>query len=287
MMIKRCLKVLTLMASCAALSYAQTPPPDGGVGGHAPARSQLVTSNNFQLDAVPCLGSPLPVDCQSFAPGVQEVFAFYNQSGTPFDSLTINLTFDTTNMPPGEEVGCLQSNIEPTWTIANCTNGVPINPQTGAVTLTFQQGTGGEGIGCYNNNPPTSDDPITSGNQNCLTNSFNNFWTDVGTGAQLPYVNWTQTPPPTQSSGACTYPPPPSAGIPVNQYFPWFVCGQDSWVLGIGLGQAGEFGYGPFTGTLPSMADVYANTPEPPTLLLVGAAMLAMSLFFMKKKVNA
>ncbi len=224
MMIKRCLTVLALMASCAVFSYAQT---DGGIGGHAPARSQLVTSNNFSLTAVPCTGSPLPADCAAFPAGVQEIFSFYNQSGTPFDALTIHLKFDTVGLPAGEEVGCLPANIEPTWTIANCIAGVPIDPSTGDVTLTFQQGTGGEGVGCYNANT-SGTDLVTSGNQACLSNSVNNFVTDLSTGgaAQLPYVNFTQAPPPTQTSGACTV--PPNDGFPINDVLPWLVCGQDS-----------------------------------------------------------
>ncbi len=153
MMIKRCLTVLTLMACCAALSYAQSLPPDGGVGGHAPARSQGVTSNNFSLTGIVCPGGSPPADCASFPGGVQEVFSFYNQSGTPFNSVTINLQFDPGNA--GDYVGCTLANIEPTWTQANCLNGsanpcewgrdphVPTGPRRGRSWLLRRQPTGG------------------------------------------------------------------------------------------------------------------------------------------------
>ena len=134
MMIKRCLMLLTLMACCAALSYAQSLPPDGGVGGHAPAKSQGVTSNNFSLTGYSCMPSATSPDCSAFPGGVQEIFSFYNQSGTPFNSITINLQFDPSNA--GDYVGCTLANIAPTWTQANCLTGVLI-PSSGDVTLTF------------------------------------------------------------------------------------------------------------------------------------------------------
>ena len=82
MIIKRCVTVLTLLASCAALSYAQA---DGGIGGHAPARSYAATSTNFTVPGASCAGATpgndVALDCAEFGPpgAVQEVFAFYNQ----------------------------------------------------------------------------------------------------------------------------------------------------------------------------------------------------------------
>ena len=273
MMIKRCLIVLTSIACCAAFSYAQT---DGGVGGHAPARSQLVTSNSFSLTGAQCAGASDPnviADCAAFSGGVQEVFAFYNQSGTPFNSLTINLVFNSAN--DGQYVGCTAANIGPTWTSANCENGpgVLIN-SSGQATLTFQQGVGGEGIGCYNANTSGSD-LVTTGNQACLNNSVNAINADLGSfgTAKEPYVyyyppagsGFNGVPPPTQTTGACTV--PPNGGIPINTILPWLVCGQDSWVLGVGLFTSG----GPFScgdgpncttpGDNPVIsAEAYANT---------------------------
>ncbi len=79
-------------------------PPDGGVGGHAPAKSQGVTSNNFTLTGYSCMPSSTSPDCSAFPGGVQEIFSFYNQSGTPFNSISINLQFDSSNA--GDYVGC-------------------------------------------------------------------------------------------------------------------------------------------------------------------------------------
>jgi len=281
MMIKRCLTVLTLMACCAALSYAQSLPPDGGVGGHAPARSQLETSNSFTLTGSSCMPVSTSPDCGAFPAGVQEVFSFYNQSGTPFNSLSITLNF--TAADGGDSVGCQVSNIEPTWSSSNCTSGVPIPAGGGNVTLTFQEGTSGIGVSCFNTGSnPT--DPVTSGNSSCITNSIQNAAADLG-GAKLPFINFT-APSNVQTSGPCTFPPPPLPGLPLS---PLLVCGADSWILGIGLTAPagtpeGTFGYGTFSDP-PITADVTANfTPEPPTLLLVGAAMLGMSMLLMKKK---
>ena len=302
MMIKRCLMLLTLMACCAALSFAQT---DGGIGGHAPAKSQGVTSNNFTLTGYECTPSQTSPDCSLFSGGVQEIFSFYNQSGTPFNSISVNLQFDPSNA--GQYVGCTLANIEPTWTMSNCLGTGVLIPSSGDVTLTFQQGLGGEGVGCYDANPIGGPDaPIGNANQACLDNSVNAINTDLASGgtAKDPYVyyyppagsGFNAVPPPVQTSGACTV--PPNSGFPINTILPWLVCGQDSWVLGIGLlGQpTGTPGYGPFTcsqndltcqNSIPvATAEVFAN-PEPPTLLLVGAAMIAMSLALMKKKAHA
>jgi len=293
MIIKRCLTLLALMVCFAALSYAQALPPDGGVGGHAPARSQLVTSDSFSLTGSSCMPVSTSPDCSAFPSGVQEVFSFYNQSGNPFNSVSITLNFDAAD--GGDSVGCQLMNIEPTWTQSNCLTGVPIPIGGGSVTLTFQQGIGGEGVGCYDANTTGTDLPFGNANQACLNNSVTAINNDIASGgtAQDPYVYYypplgiNQVPPPVQTSGACTV--PPNSGFPINTVLPWLVCGQNSWILGIGLtAPAGTppdtFGYGTFK-DVPITADVTANyTPEPPTLLLVGAAMLGISMLIMKKK---
>ena len=192
-------------------------------------------------------------------------------------------------------------NILPTWSSSNCLSGSGVPIVGGSATLTFQQGATGVGIGCYDANPASGPDaPITGANQACLNNSVNAINTDLGTGgkAQLPFVYYyppfgaSTIPPPVQTTGPCTV--PPNGGIPINIAFPYLVCGGDSWVLGVGLTGGTGPGYGPFYcgpdmevctgGQLPvTAAEAYAN-PEPPTLLLFGAAMIAMSLFFLKKK---
>lgn len=294
MIIKRCVTVLTLLASCAALSYAQA---DGGIGGHAPARSYAATSTNFTVPGASCAGatpgSDVALDCAEFGPpgAVQEVFAFYNQTGVAFNSLTVNLQFTAANY--GAPVGCPESFIAPTFTSANCetpgTVTVPSSgPTPGLVTLTFTQGLNGIGISCYDPNPASGPDaPIAGANQACLNNSANNFATDLSTlgKAQLPYID-NLNPTNTQTAGPCTIPPNNPNGVPLNDYLPWLVCGQNSWVLGIGVSDMNGNG-GSFVGDSPVIsAEVFAN-PEPPTLLLVGAAMIAMSLFFMKKRAAA
>ena len=303
MIIKRCLTVLTLMACCAAFSYAQT---DGGVGGRQPAHSYGATSNNFSPPGYSCAGALTPdiaADCAEFTGGVQEVFPFYNQSGNPFNSVTLDLQFNSFNN--GQYVGCPIGNIQPTFTQANCLNppGVQING-SGQATITLFQGLGGEGIGCYDANTlPGSDLPIGNANQACLNNSVNAINTDLASlpgQAQQPYVyyyppagsGFNVVPPPVQTSGACTV-PPGGGGFPINAILPWLVCGQNSWVLGIGL-NGSTFSCGPddlkctSPGDVPvSSVEVMANTPEPPTLLLVGVALIAMSLSFMKKKAHA
>jgi hypothetical protein len=267
------------VACCAALSHAQDLPPDGGIGGHAPAKSTLVTSDSFALTGSSCMPVATSTDCGAFPAGVQEVFSFYNQSTTPFNSISITMDFGAAD--GGDSVGCVMGNILPTWSTSNCLAGVPIPMGGGDVTLTFLEGTGGTGISCYNTGSNALD-PVTSGNLGCLANSLANSVADLG-GASLPFINYL-SPTTVQASGPCTI--PPNGGPLVLS--PLLVCGYDSWILGIGITAPagtpeGTFGYGTFA-EVPTIAEVMANTPEPPTLLLVGAAMLCMSLLLMKKK---
>ncbi len=149
MIIRRCVTVLTLLAFSAALSYAQA---DGGIGGHAPARSYAATSTNFTVPGFSCSGATgdVALDCAEFTGGVQEVFPFYNQSGTPFNSLTIDLQFTAANV--NQTVGCTEAFIAPTFTGSNCLGGVTV-PSSGLVVLTLTQGLNGIGISCYDPNP--------------------------------------------------------------------------------------------------------------------------------------
>jgi hypothetical protein len=273
------------VACWAGSSYAQ----DGGVGNHVPAKTQIMTNPNTVLTAVNCTynssGVSTDPDCNAFAgQEVQEYFAGYDQFGIPMNSYQVTLTFGSGN-PDGTYVGCNLPNILPAFSLANCLapGGVPIPDGGGTITLTFDEGLLGTGVTCIDSS--TGADAPTDGgaaNQACLSYSKNAFAQDIATGgaAGLPYLALPQ------SSGPCVLPP----------LSPLAVCGPNSFVLGIGVfcipgnescNSSGS-GEGTFaTESLPAYADVLADpslVPEPPTLLLVGAAMFGMSMLLMKKK---
>ncbi len=308
MKIMRWITILTIAACWAVSTYAQ----DGGVGNKIPStKTQEMTSPNFNLTAVPCtynsMGVSTDSDCNVFAgQEVQEYFAGYDQFGVPMNSYQVTLDFGPGN-PAGTTVGCSPQNIGPGFTVANCLvgTGVPVPTGGGPVVLTFGESFTGIGVTCVDSSTG-SDAPNDGGAANaaCLNYSVNAINQDIKTGgaAGLPFVYYyppagiTGMTPTVQTSGPCTIPPsnpPPLGGIPAS---PFLVCGPNSFVLGIGIScispggpncsGSGEGTFDP--ASLPTIAFVQADPslglPEPPTLLLVGAAMFGMSILLMKKK---
>ena len=240
-----------LVLSCSGIARADTlNPPDGIVGVKGGSGSTQITTLEFPLTFLPCQGASGSVlaDCNLFGTGPtapQEIFAGINDTGTPWDSLDVELTLPT--WTGGNVLNCDGGTF---FTVNNCAQLSSelvgsTTPQT--VTIDFSQG-GGNGIGCFDN--INSNSIAIHGNVECAANSFVNYNFGSPTGL---YDN------PFASSCGNT---------------PDEVCGGSDFVIALG--------YGGSTTTFPTLpiGDVAAATgatiPEPSSLLqlLTGLAAL-------------
>jgi hypothetical protein len=244
-----------LLIFCAALAHADNiTPPDGDLGVLGGSNSVQITSLSFALNFLPCAGATGGVlaDCNLFGTGVnapQEIFAGINDTGTPWDSLQIQLTLPTWNS--ADVLGCDGGAF---FTIDNCDQIsseliTSSSPQT--VTIDFMQG-GGNGIGCYD--LVNSNSIAINGDLNCLVNSINNYNFGSPTGL---YDN-----PLTSSCGNT----------------PDEVCGGSDFVIALGYSQD----------TFPSVPvgdTAVANAvPEPASLLLLFAGFGLVSLLSLARR---
>jgi len=287
MKIMRWLTALTILACCGVLSYAQA---DGGFGTHGPGGSQPLNSLSQSLNVISCSTVPTPTDCTAYdmATGLtaQGIVAFYDQTGFAINNATITLDFPSAD--GGQTVGCNSMTLGAMFGYASCEagSGVPIPMGGGDVPITINETMSGTGISCYNSGT-NMDDPVSaSANNLCkLTSSiFGPIDQATGNALGLPFIN-VANPTNVQASGPCTVP----TGF-TSVVLGSLVCGPNSIVIGLGITGTCDgvpcsgSGYGTFP-ALPTAAGVEVFvTPEPQTLLLVGAALLGMSMLFMKKK---
>jgi hypothetical protein len=233
--------VLTLL--CTGIAHADTlTPPDGIVGVKGGSGSEQITTLEFPLTFLPCVGATGSVlaDCNLFGTGTnapQEIFAGINDTGTPWDSLDVELTLPT--WTAGNVLNCDGGTF---FSINNCAQlsselaPGSTTPQT--VTIDFSQGSG-NGIGCFDN--INSNSIAQNANWECGVNSFVNY-------------NWGHP------KGLYDNPWASSCGNTPDE-----VCGGSDFVIALG--------YGGSTTTFPTLpiGDVAAATgatiPEPSSLL--------------------
>jgi hypothetical protein len=241
-----------VILSCAALAHADSLPPDGIIGVKGGSGSEQIDSLSFAFTFVPCAGATGDVlaDCNDVGTGAnapQEIFAGVNDTGMPWDTLTIDLSLPTWNAAL-DTLGCGDSNFFSSCTVVG---GQPItssSPQT--VTVDFSQGTG-TGIGCYDTEDFNAEG--INGTLECAANSLINDNLGFGPPTGL-YDN------PFVSSCDSTDE----------------VCGGSDFVIGIGYGDD------PFLpGTLPSDGAAGVNgapvpSPEPSSLPLLFAGLAAI-----------
>jgi hypothetical protein len=246
----RWIVALFSFAAFAAVSFAQSTPPDGQIGVKQSIHSTPITSLSGTLLFSPCAGSTgdIALECAEFSGGAQYVFGGINETGVAWNSLNITLS----GLTGPDSVGCAVSDV-----FANNNCPVPIPSGTDqSVTVNFSQGTG-TGVGCINTVTPS--DPK---NATCIVNSTLAAASNALLGTSLPYDSFIF---PQQATGPCAQTFPAGA-----------VCGTDDFVIGVGIG----------TQTFPTfnpLVSFAANTPEPQTLFMVGGAMIAMLLLGLRK----
>jgi hypothetical protein len=251
--------ILTVLAFCSALSFADGIPPDGNIGAKNGGKSTAITSLTGPMDfssctptdSVPVVPADVAADCKLFLPTPtsplslepQQIFAGINETGEPWNSLAVNLM--NYNPIADPTVTCDGGAIfqHCSTSTSNC------NPADTVCTLTvnFLQGTG-TGVKCM------------LGVNFCGINSGINFVTNLITGSSLPY-----------NSTVC------------DTAVPGAVCGPDEFVIGIGYGDDAEGHSNAFIQPLSLDATASADAPEPQTILLVGGAMISMLMLGLKK----
>lgn len=249
-----------LLAGLSSFAYAQV--PDGGVGVKHSLNSLPITTLSGGLTFTPCSPTPsepdLATDCSTY--GAQAVFAGVNETGVGWSNLSI--TYSGWNQSMDPSVNCDGSTFFQHCTIVDATDCA--TSTVCSFTANFTQGNG-SGVGCYNFSL-SSNDPT---NAACLTNSGNTAASNIVHTTSDPYYN----PLATYTAGiGCTY------GPTLPAYPPGAICGPSDFALTIG-------GTGiNFNAPLSNDVTYAAATPEPQTLLLVGAAMLGMMFIATRKK---
>ena len=250
-----------LLAGLSSFAHAQV--PDGGVGVKHSLNSVPITSLSGNLQFLDCSSSGLPsdvqADCTAF--GAQAVFAGSNQTGLGLSNLSVSLS--DYNPVTDPSIGCFGDDF-----FASCSHSVSdcVTSTDCTLTVNFLQGNG-SGIGC-------GDTPNSAENTTCFNNGVNGLVNNLINGTSNTYFNPFATLTP---GTGCTYLP----GSPYPAYPPGSVCGSSDFALYLG-GPGIDFNH------LPNLdASFSADTPEPATLLLVGAAMLGMALLASKKRILA
>jgi hypothetical protein len=163
-----------VILSCAALAHADSLPPDGIIGVKGGSGSEQIDSLSFAFTFVPCAGASGDVlaDCNDVGTGAnapQEIFAGINDTGMPWDSLTIDLTLPTWNST-ADTLGCGVGGFFSSCAIVGAQPITSLSPQT--VTVDFTQGTG-TGIGCYDTEDLNAEG--IDGTLECGVNSLVNY----------------------------------------------------------------------------------------------------------------